>query len=413
MGRLFRPPESAASERVSWKHMSYDLLIDLVAALAVALAGGWLATRIGLSPIAGYVAAGVAISPFTPGFVGDVDRLRLIADIGVVLLLFGIGVEFSIGAVRDAGWRLALAATMQTALVLAAGTAAVMALGWERDAALFAGAAVAISSSTVIARMVTERGEASSGYARVAITWAIVQDLLAVALVGVLVAMSEEGNVAESAALSLLKAVGLIAGMLIVGLRVVPPLLDYFASHEARELFVLAIAGIALGAALVSEWAGLSLAFGAFIAGLVVSESPSSHRVLHELLPARDVFGVLFFVSVGMLIDPAVFRDDPATLAALIALIVVVKGIVVTVFTRIAGHPRADSAMAGGLLANAGEFSFVLIGIALDRAVVDNDAFSVVVAATAISIVLAPFVTAVVRRIVPAASSTRDAAYAA
>ena len=389
--------------------MSYDLLIDLVAALAVALAGGWLATRIGLSPIAGYVVAGIVISPFTPGFVGDVDRLRLIADIGVVLLLFGIGVEFSIGAVRDAGWRLAAAATLQTAIVLAAGAGVVMTLGWDRDAALFAGAAVAISSSTVIARLVTERGDASSGYARIAITWAIVQDLLAVALVGVLIAISDEGNVAESALLSLLKAVALIAGMLVVGIRVVPPLLDYFASHEARELFVLAIAGIALGAALVSEWAGLSLAFGAFIAGLVVSESAASHRVLHELLPARDVFGVLFFVSVGMLIDPAVFRDDPGTLFALLALIVLAKGIVVAVLARLAGQPRADAAMAGGLLANAGEFSFVLIGIALDRSVVDNDAFSAVVAATAISIVLAPLVTALARRVVPATSDATAA----
>jgi len=375
-----------------------DLLVDLVAAVSIALGGGWLATRVGLSPIAGYVAAGVAISPFTPGFVGDLERLRLIADIGVVLLLFGIGVEFSASALRATGWRTAASATAMTAVVLGVATGAALLLGWGADAAMFTGAAVAISSSTVIAKLLAERGDAASVHGRVALASSIVQDVLAVVLVSVLIAVSGEGGAPENILLSIVKAGVLVGSMLVVGTRAVPPLLDYLAEHEARELFVLSIAAIALGAALVSEWAGLSLAFGAFLAGLVVSESDASHRVLGELLPARDVFGVLFFVSVGMLIDPSVVGENPVAVVVLVALIVVVKGTVAALLIRASGASPEESRMSGALLANAGEFSFVLIGVALDRGVVDNEVFSVVVAATAVSIVAAPVVVALVGR---------------
>ncbi len=366
------------------------LLIDLVAALGVALAGGWLATRIGLSSIAGYVFAGVLISSSTPGFAADVDRLRLIADIGVVLLLFGIGVQYSLRDLTRVGWPIGLAALAQVSCVMAAGTAFGVAIGWETQESLFAGGAIAISSTAVIVKLLSERGEIASVHGRIAVAWGIVQDLAAVVIVAVLIAVADEGNVGSSVGLASLKALAFIAVMAVLGLRVVPWLLARIAEQGSRELFVLAIAALALGTALASEQVGLSLALGAFIAGLVVSEADLSHQVLGDLLPARDVFAVLFFVSAGMLIDVGVLRENALALVVLLLLIVVAKGALSAAFARIAGQTQRTALAAGALLTASGEFSFVLIGVGVDEGVVSSDVFSLVVAATAISVVLAP-----------------------
>ncbi|MEX0750824.1 MAG: cation:proton antiporter, partial [Dehalococcoidia bacterium] len=290
-----------------------SLLLDLVAAMGVALAGGWLASRIGLSSIAGYVAAGMVISPFTPGFVGDIDRLRFLADIGVVLIMFGIGVQFSIGDLAKVGGKIGMAAIAQVLIVVGVTWAIAGPMGWEWDESLFIGVALASSSSTVISKLLSERGEVSTQHARVSLGWSIVQDLSALIVVAVLIAVTEEGDVGSSVAFATLRGVGFIAVLLIVGVRLVPWLLARIADQGSRELFVLAVAGIALGTALASQEAGLSLAMGAFLAGMVVSESDLSHRVLGELLPARDVFAVLFFVSVGMLIEPDVVGENIGT----------------------------------------------------------------------------------------------------
>jgi len=371
-----------------------NLLVDLVVAVSVALAGGWLATRIGLSSIVGYIGAGVVISPFTPGFVGDVDRLRLIADIGVVLLMFGVGVHFSLRDLTQTGVKLAGAATAQVAGVMAAGVGIGLLAGWGRDEALFAGAAIAISSSTVIVKLLGERGEVESTQGRLAVAWSIVEDVCAVVIVAVLIAVTEKGDVATSVGLASLKGLAFVTVVLVLGLRLVPWLLGRVAAIASRELFVLAIAALALGTALGSERAGLSLAFGAFLAGMIVSETELSHRILEELLPARDVFGALFFVSVGMLIDPDVLRANIGVLLSLLGVIVAVKGGLTLVLARAAGYTAATSVSLAALLAQAGEFSFVLAGIGLDRATVRGDVFSLVVAATAISMALTPAVSA-------------------
>ena len=289
------------------------LLVDVTVALALALAGGWIATRVGVSSILGYVAAGVVISPFTPGFVGELDRLRLLADIGVVLLLFGIGVQFSLSDLARAGPRLIASTIAQTLAVFGIVAALAAAAGADRGQALYVGAAAAISSSVVLVRMLDERNATETETGRITVSWSIVQDLTAIILIliiGTATAGTGDRSLGLEVLFAALKATTFVGGVLLIGSRAVPFVLERVIDDRSRELFVLAIAALALGTALASEYAGLSLALGAFVAGLVISESTMSQRVIHDLLPTRDVFAVLFFVAAGMLIRPDVLLDE-------------------------------------------------------------------------------------------------------
>ncbi|HXF51981.1 MAG TPA: cation:proton antiporter [Dehalococcoidia bacterium] len=372
-----------------------SLLVDVGVALAIALAAGWLASRLRLPSIVGYIVAGVVISPFTPGFVGDVERLRLIAEIGVVLLLFSIGVQFSIADLARLGGWLALAAVAQIAGVFAAGWALFAALGLSHDEALYLGAAFSISSGVVLVRSLAASAEIDSEHGRVAVGWSVVQDLAVVVLIVVLAAFTEGAavqQVARDMLLAAVKATAFVAAVLIVGLRVVPLFLNQIAEERSRELFFIAIAALVIGTALASEYIGLSLAIGAFLAGIVVSESDLSYRVLGDLLPTRDVFAVLFFVSAGMLIDPAVIVDEWASVLLALAIILLLKPVVTYALARRTGRSERVSALTAALLAPAGEFSFVLARDGLQRDVISDDVFSVVLTAAVISIVLSPLI---------------------
>ncbi|HEX5479206.1 MAG TPA: cation:proton antiporter [Dehalococcoidia bacterium] len=376
----------------------HDLLVDLVVAVALAMVGGWIAARIGLSSIIGYIVAGLVISPFTPGFAGNLDQLRLVAEIGVVLLLFSIGVHFSFEDLRSVRPAIAAAAVVQVTSVAAAGFAIGAVAGWGRDQSLFAGAAIAISSSAVIVKLLSDRNDIESERGQLAVAWSIVEDLCAVVAVAVLVAVTGEGGVAASVGIASAKAIGFVAVALVLGIRVIPWVLERMAEVAPSEVFILGITVLALGMALGSERVGLSIAFGAFLAGMMVSESNVSHEILEKLLPARDVFAALFFVSVGMLIDPSVIRDNIAIAVGLLAAMVVLKGVVTWVLLRLVGYQSDSAARIAALLSQAGEFSFVVAGIGLDRRVVDSDIFSLVVAATAISMALTPGLTLLVNR---------------
>ncbi len=369
------------------------LLLDVAVALAIALSAGWLASRLRLSSIVGYVVAGVIISPFTPGFVGDAERLRLIADIGVVLLLFSIGVQFSVSDLARLGARLAIAASAQVATMFVLGWALFRAFGLSNDEALYLGAAVSISSSVVLVRMLSGEGEAATEHGRVAIGWAVVQDLAVVVLITMLATLTEgEGalDLTRQMAFAGLKAVGFVVGVLFVGVRVVPWFLDQIAAERSRELFFLAIAALIIGTALASDYMGLSLALGAFLAGIVVSESDLSYRVLGDLLPTRDVFAVLFFVSAGMLVDPSVIVDEWPLVLLTAAAIALAKPGVTYVLTRGAGRSTSVGVLAAALLVPAGEFSFVLVRDGLQRDVIDERVFGVALAASVLSIVVSP-----------------------
>ena len=375
-----------------------DLLVDLVVAVGLAMVGGWIAARIGLSSIIGYIVAGLVISPFTPGFAGNLDELRLVAEIGVVLLLFSIGVHFSFEDLRSVRPTIAAAAVVQVTTVAAAGFGVGILSGWGRDESLFAGAAIAISSSAVIVKLLSDRDEIESERGQLAVAWSIVEDLCAVIAVAVLVAVTGEGGVAASVGIASAKAIGFVAVVLVLGIRVIPWVLERMAEAAPSEVFILGITVLALGMSLGSERVGLSIAFGAFLAGMMVSESNVSLDILEKLLPARDVFAALFFVSVGMLIDPSVITENIAVTVALLAAIVVLKGAVTWVLLRAAGYGPTAAPPIAALLSQSGEFSFVVAGIGLDRSVVDSDIFSLIVAASAISMALTPGVTLVTNR---------------
>ncbi len=370
----------------------FSLLRDVCIALGIAFAGGWIATRLRLSSIVGYILAGVVISPFTPGFVGDVDRLRLIADIGIVLLLFGIGVQFSLSELLRAGPRVIAAASAQILIVMAGASLCGLLAGWPADQSFYVGAAAAIASSVVAVKLLDARGDIASDHGRLAVTWSIVQDLWAVILIVALGAVAGESSgsaIAQEAALAGGKVVLFLGGVFIIGLRVMPIVLARVAEERSRELFFLAIAALALSTALASEYMGLSLALGAFLAGLVVSESDLSHRVLGELLPTRDVFAVLFFISVGMLIDPGVIADEWPALILTFTLIVVLKPIASRLLLAPIARPHT-ALLAAAALVPAGEFSFVLARSGLDEGALSEAMFSVIITATALSIVISP-----------------------
>lgn len=372
-----------------------SLLFDVSIALAVALAAGWIAARLRLSSIVGYVVAGVILSPFTPGYSSDVERIRLIADIGVVLLLFAIGVQFSLSELARVGPRIIVAVLLQTATVLVLGVWIAMLTGIERDEALYVGAALGISSSVVLVKLLDQRGDVSSEHGRITIAYSIMQDLLAVLLIVVLAAVTGEGGGADIAAdstVAVAKTVAFIGAVLFLGLRVIPLVLNQVAQERSRELFFLSIAALCIGTALASEYVGLSLALGAFLAGIVVSESDLSHRVLAELLPTRDVFAVLFFVSVGMFVEPEVLRDDWYVVLALLIVILVARPVVTFGLLRGLRRAPATAALAAGLVVPSGEFSFLLATAGVDEGVLSDDAFGVVLAAAVISIVLSPLI---------------------
>lgn len=363
-----------------------SLLVDLSIALAAALAGGWIATRLGFSSIIGYVAAGLVISPFTPGFSGDLERLRRLADVGVVLLLFAIGVQFSVSDLLRAGWKVAVGASAQVAAVIGISVGAGTALGFPVETALYAGAAASISSSVVIVKLLERDGDLASAHGRTALAWSIVQDLWGILLIVLLGSDAEGEALARDLSLVALATVAFVVGALAFGVRVVPFLMARVAEERSRELFVIAVAALAIGTALMSEWVGLSIALGAFVAGLVVSESDLSHRVLGDLLPTRDVFAVLFFVAAGMLLDPAVLLDEWALVLFIAAVIVFVKTVVAGAILALFTRPHTALLTAAALVPVA-EYAFLIAAAGLDSDRISEDAFGAIIAAAAISIV--------------------------
>lgn len=380
-----------------------SILFDVTIALGVALAGGWLATRAGLPSIAGYILGGLVISPFTPGFDADTGSLGVIADVGVVLLLFAIGVQLDIADIRRAGMGTVIAASLQTLIVVAGVAAVAMMFGVDRDPALYAGAAAAISSSAVLVKLLDDRGGIATPHGRIAVAWSVVQDLWAVVLIVVLASLAEGGSGADAGrdvAWAALKVAVFVGAVIVIGLRVMPAVLARVAEERSRELFFLAIAALAMGTALASDQAGLSLALGAFLAGIIISESDLSHRVLGELLPVRDVFAVVFFTTAGMLIDPAILLDEWLAVLALTAVITIAKTVISVVLMARFASPGHTAILAAVATVAAGEFSFLLARDGLDNGALSSDAFSIILAATVASILAAPLVMLIGERIV-------------
>jgi monovalent cation:H+ antiporter-2, CPA2 family len=370
------------------------LLVNLVFAIGAASIAAVVAVRLRQSVILGYILAGIAIGPFTPGFVADVASVQELADLGVIFLMFAVGAQLSLADLRRVGKVVSLGGSMQVLAVVAAGYAVGEALGWRPLESLFFGAVLSNSSSTVLGKLLGERGETDAEHGRIALAWSSVQDLGTIALVILLSSLAT--GAADGASLLLDLASGLaratvfLALLLPVGTRVLPWLFEQIAALRSRELFLLAVAAIALGTAYLSTFFGLSLALGAFVAGVAVSESDLSHQIIGEILPLRDVLAALFFVSVGMLFDPMfVFEHAPMVLLTL-ALIVVLKGTLSAGLTWAFGYGPRTVLLVGVGLAQSAEFSFLLARLGTELGVVSPAVFSLMLAGAVASIVLAP-----------------------
>lgn len=369
------------------------LLRDLGVAFALAFIGGALAQRLRQSPLVGYIAAGMVIGPFTPGFVGDPERVGALAEIGIIFLLFALGMEFSLeslGRLR----RLALLGTVLQLLGCGAlGFGLGRLFGWSTAEALYLAAIIAISSTVVVLKTLLARGEAESTHGRALLAMLVVQDLATVVLIVALPPLTGGGGaVLPALGVALGKAALYIAATVILGRRVIPPLLNAVARFGHDELFILATAALALGAALGAIALGLSAALGAFLAGMLVGRSEVEHRALSEVLPLRDLFTSLFFVSVGMLIDPRAVAQHLGVVIALAAAIIVFKGAVATAVALLPTfHLSSKTALFVGLgLAQIAEFSYVLAQQGVGAQVLSTDQYTEILAASVITVVLTP-----------------------
>jgi CPA2 family monovalent cation:H+ antiporter-2 len=368
-------------------------VLDLGVAMALGLLAGALARLVGLPPIIGYLLAGVVIGPFTPGFTADPERIALLGEVGIILLLFALGVEFSIRELLAARRVAVGAGLLQVAIITVVGAVAMALLGLEPRAAFIVGAVVSISSTIVVVKTLTERGELDAIHGRAAIGWMIVQDIATIAFIVALPAISSGDLVAP-----LLVAIGKAALFLIlayvIGTRLLPRIFEGVAHLGSPELFLLAVVATALLAAAVSNLVfGLSLALGAFVAGLLVSESDLSYQAAAEVIPFRDLFAVLFFISVGMLVDPVALLDQAHLVLLLVLIAVVVKAVVSGALGSLFGLPLRSAVLLGAIIAQVGEFSLVLASDALDLGIIDLAVYNLLLGTVVVSIIVGPLVT--------------------
>jgi CPA2 family monovalent cation:H+ antiporter-2 len=366
-------------------------ILNLGVAVLAALLGGAIATRLRQPTVVGYLVAGIAIGPFTPGFVGDQQQIMILADIGVVLLLFALGVQFPL---RDlvAVRRVAVGAGVtQIVATTAIGAVAAGALGFDPRSAFVMGVMLAISSTIVVVKILVERGELEAAHGRALVGWMIVQDLATILVAAMLPAIAGGDPVGP-----LLLAAGRVALFLalayVVGTRLLPPMFRLVARLGSSELFLLAVIGTALVAAVTSSAVfGLGLALGAFVAGLLIAESELSYQAVAEIVPFRDLFAVLFFVSVGMLVDPASIAAQAGLVLVFVVIAVGAKGVLAAGLARLFGLPTRSAILLAATLAQVGEFSFILAERALGLGILAKSAYDVLLGTAVISIVATPF----------------------
>lgn len=379
-----------------------DLLIDLAFAMGAALVGGFLAHLLRQPVILGYLIAGILIGPYTPGPTSNPERVQTLANLGVALLMFALGTEFSIDALKRVRNVAVYGGLIQIALNIALGTMLGLALGFALPAAIFLGGIIAISSSIVMLKLLLARDEVESIVGRGALGIGIVQDLAMVALIIILPALSAGVGMDLLAAsgLAILKGSAFLIIAYVVGTRLVPPILERIARVGSRELFLLTIVAIAVGTAVLGQLVGISFALGAFVAGLIVSESEYSHQVLDEIIPVRDIFATLFFVSIGMLIDPAFLLSHAGQVALLAGTILVGKFLICAAVIRVFRYSARNAVRTGLLLAQIGEFSFVLASEGLHRGAINDELYTLVLAGALVTLTLNPLLVNAVDRLV-------------
>lgn len=376
------------------------LIGTIVAGLVIAFFMGALAHRLRVSPIAGYLLAGVMVGPFTPGFVADAGLAQELAEIGVILLMFGVGLHFSL---RDllAVKNIAIpGALVQIAVATLLGIGIGYMMGWGLAAGFVFGLALSVASTVVLLRALQSRNLVETERGRIAVGWLIVEDLVMVLALVLLPALASGLSGGDGAAslpwvisTTLLKVAGFVALMLIVGRRVLPWALHWVVHTGSRELFRLAVLAVALGVAFGAAYAfDVSFALGAFFAGMILGETQLSRRAAEETLPLRDAFAVLFFVSVGMLFDPSVVTEQPIPLLVTVLTIVVGKSLAAWLIVRAFGYENDKALTISASLAQIGEFSFILAGLGAGLGLLPEAGRDLILAGAIISIFLNPFI---------------------
>lgn len=388
-------------------HHDVSLIATLTAGFVLACILGVIVSRLRLPPLVGYLLAGVALGRFTPGYVADAGLAGQLAEVGVILLMFGVGLHFSIAdlmAVR----RIAIpGAVGQIVIATAIGAGMAMLWGWSFGAGLVLGLSLSVASTVVLLKALEERNAVATPNGRVAIGWLIVEDLAMVLALVLLPALagplgghaSAEGHGGSAGplfvtlAITLGKVAAFVGLALVFGPRVMPWLLKSVARTGSRELFTLSVLAIALGIAFGSaKLFGVSFALGAFFAGMVLNESDLSHKAASNSLPLQDAFAVLFFVSVGMLFDPTILVRQPLMVGAVLLLILVGKSLVAMGIVLVLRYPPATALLAAASLAQIGEFSFILAGIGIEYGIMPQDGLSLVLAGALFSITLNPLI---------------------
>ncbi|EQB30590.1 YbaL family putative K(+) efflux transporter [Sphingobium ummariense] len=385
------------------------LIGTIVAGLVVAFILGAAAHRLKLSPLVGYLLAGIVVGPFTPGFVADASLANELAEIGVILLMFGVGLHFSLRDLLEVRTIAVPGAIGQIAVATLMGMGLAHVMGWPFMGGLVFGLALSVASTVVLLRALQGADLVETRRGRIAVGWLIVEDLVMVlalvllpALAGVLNGANASAGASDLIAPllgTLLKVAGFVALMLVVGRRVIPWALHWVVHSGSRELFRLAVLAIALGVAFGAAVAfDVSFALGAFFAGMILGETPLSRRATEETLPLRDAFAVLFFVSVGMLFNPAVVVEQPLPLLATVLIIVLGKSIAAFAIVRAFGHPTDTALTISGSLAQIGEFSFILATLGTGLGVLPADARDLILAGAIVSIFLNPLLFSLIVR---------------
>ena len=404
-------------------HHDIALISTMAISLVYALVGGYIASRLRLPPLVGYLIAGIVVGPFTPGFVADRKLAPQLAEIGVILLMFGVGLHFSI---RDllAVRKIAIpGALVQIGLSVALTCGLTHFWGWPFGPSLVLGLALSVASTVVLLRALESQGILDSPSGRIAVGWLIVEDLVTVLILVLLPALATslggdpghaDHSVPEGDALQIYQALGIVLAkffgfvllMLIVGARFLPWLLGKVVATGSKELFTLAVIAAAIGIGFeAAELFGLSFALGAFFAGVVIGESDHSHRAAEEMKPLQDAFTALFFVAMGMLFDPGILVKQPLQVLAVLAIIVVGKSAVAFAIVLLLRSPVASALVVAASLAQIGEFSFILAELGIGLGLLPPDGQSLIVAGALLSIALNSFlmnaVGAICRRIEP------------
>ena len=387
-------------------HHDTDLINIVAVGLGLAFVLGMLANKLRLSPLVGYLVAGICVGPFTPGFVADQELANQLAEIGVMLLMFGVGLHFSLKDLMAVKAIAIPGAVVQISVATLLGWALSWAMGWPTVQGIVFGFSLATASTVVLLRAMEERRLLDTHRGRIAVGWLIVEDLacvLALVLMPVLAEVMGEvstsgqpvtaGEVLASIGLTLLKVALFVAVMLVVGRRVIPWALKAVARTGSRELFTLSILAMALGVAFGSAMLfGVSFALGAFFAGMLLNESELSHKAANDSLPLRDAFAVLFFVSVGMLFNPNILVAHPLQVLATTFIIIIGKSLAAFLIVRAFGHPKSTALTISASLAQIGEFAFIIAGLGVALGILSGEGRDLVLAGALISIILNPLI---------------------